>query len=80
MLLMENDKKSRTQDRHRPASVVRVSPELEGPARYLCTLRVQKLTQVVNDILRRELEREGLWPITDEVRAKLKDADLLEEG
>ena len=73
-------KKNRSEDRHPMNKMIRVYPDLAPLAFLLCHLRAQKLTQLVNDILRRELEREGLWPITDEVRAKLKDAGLLEEG
>ena len=80
MAVMEKKKSDRSQDRHRPTSVVRITPELESPGRLLAMQRAQRLTQVTCDALRRELEREGLWPITDEVRAKLKDAGLLEEG
>lgn len=79
MLLMGKEQKPRP-DYHKANPVARVLLELEAPARLLCMYRAQKLTQLVNDILRRELEREGLWPITDDVRAKLKDAGLLEEG
>ena len=79
MLLMGKEQKPRP-DYHKANPVARVLLELEGPARLLCMYRAQKLTQLVNDILRWELEWEGLWPITDEVRAKLKNAGLLEEG
>jgi hypothetical protein len=51
---------------------VRIHPPLQLPAQALAERRARSVTQLVNDLLLKELEASGFWP-TSEVAERLAE-------